>query len=505
MAETILQPNQPPLELRDLGFVITATNMVAHVTTFPGSASGTRSGGPGLNPKILEAADVFEMGTVMLQDQNPQRDLDKSVSLYVPAGSSEEGRLLLYFDEMGGVTFHLPQEEQRPPAGVRAVGRMVRFDVTIRKPVQQSGAPAPVRGIGGIVAQKLLKVFGWKVAGAAARRFGPPLIRRWETKYRPTRVLGKEDLFVADAAPLATPIPPAERSLLFIHGTFSRIASAFNGIHSDREFLAKLDARYGEQIYGFDHATLATGVATNVMQLYEQLGPGIHNFDIICHSRGGLVARALRDLTEHQLKQCFLLDARRGQYEGELKEWGMKWQIPDGVHVKVERILFAGTPNNGTVLAQPTHLKKYLDILMTATNILPDVADIAVDGLLMTAKLLISDVLPVLPGLDDQKPESNLLKLLKPAPIAKDAAIQANYTPPPGLQAIMRATDAVADFVFGDEENDLVVPTIGVSQWPNGVFGDDRRLPFSADIGAHHCNLFLQDRTRQHLLTWLHS
>lgn len=504
MAQTQLRSDNQAVLLQELSFVIVSSTLDAEITIFPGTAPGMRSGGVGLTPAVLQSADVREMGTVVLEDHRPEREQEKSVTLYVPGGYQEDGRLLLYFDEDGGVSFHLPHLERQPSAVIRAGGEQpLRFDVPIRKPVAKPADAARVRGVGGMIAKKVLKIIGWKVLGAAARQIGPALVRCWEDKYRPMRVLDRESLFVPDGRPSIERIPTATKSLLFIHGTFSRVAQAFSGIPDDAEFMSALDDRYGKHVYGFDHATLATGVATNVMQLYDQLSPGDHNFDIICHSRGGLVARALRDMNEAQLKDRFLADTTRGHYDGKFIEWGQRWRIPDGVQVNVNRIVFGGTPNNGTVLAQPTHLKKYLETLMTATNLLPEVVDVTVDSILATAKLLISDIMPILPGLDDQQPQSSLIPLLQGIPRETDAAIQADYEPPPGLQAIMRLADTGMDLVFGNEMNDLVVPTDGVSKWAGVTVLADRLVSFDKSKGVFHSSLFRQGDTRNHLLDWL--
>ncbi len=504
MTQIRLRSDGQPVQLAELGFVLVSDSLDADISTFPGAAPGTRSGGPGLSPAVLQSADVREMGTVILQDQRPEREQEKRIALYAPGGYQEDGRLLLYFDEEGGVSFHSPQLERSPPSGMRAGGEQtLRFDVPIRRPGARTIDAAPVRGVGGMIAKKVFKVIGWKVLGMAARLVGPPLVRYWENKYRPLRVLDRETLFLAGLKSSLEHIPSADKSLLFIHGTFSRVAAAFSGIPEDDQFMSTLHGRYGEHIYGFDHATLATGVATNIMQLYDKLSPGIHNFDIICHSRGGLVARALRDMDETQLKQRFLYDAERGQYGTELEEWGKQWRLPDGVQVNVNRIIFGGAPNNGTVLAQPTHLKTYLETMMTATNLLPEVVDVTVDAVLATAKLLISDVMPQLPGLDDQQPESSLLPLLQDIPGDADAAIQADYEPPEGLRSIMRLADTGMDFVFGDMKNDLVVPTDGVSEWSGGDFPSLRLLAFDKEKGVFHSHLFRQSETRVQLLHWL--
>lgn len=444
------------------------------------------------------------MGTVVVQDHRSEREEGRSVTLYVPGCHEEDGRLLLYFDEDGGVSFHLPQCEPQPPACIRTgADQILRFDVPMRKPLSKPPGAASVRGVGGMIAKKVLKVIGWKVLGMAAR-FGPPLSSRvWEDNYRPMRVLDRGSMFISERHPSIQRIPAARKSLLFIHGTFSRVAKAFSGIPGDLTFMSALQARYGEHMYGFDHATLATGVATNVMQLYDNLAPGEHHLDIICHSRGGLVARALRDLTETQLKDRFEIDAERGQYGSDLMDWGRCWRIPEGVKIDVNRIIFAGTPNKGTVLAQPTHLKKYLEVLMTATNLLPDIVDVSVDAILATAKVLISEVMPTLPGLDDQQVDGSLIPLLQEGPRETDAAIQADYEPPPGLQPLMCVANASMDFVFGELKNDLVVPTNGVSEWSGGCCPGSSTLAFDRRNAVFHFSLFRQAETRSRVLDWL--
>lgn len=485
-----------PLEIHQLGFVLVSTNLVAEVETFPGTVTGMHSYGQGLSKDIRGSANVFELGTVALRDKGEGRGRDQQVTMYAPAGTESDGQLLLYVDENGAITFHKPQVEA-VHQDTRQSDRMVRYDIPIRQPLCSLDQKAASQSTMGQIGTKVLKLIGWKVIGKAVREVGPPLVRRWESKHRPMRVLSRQQLSDWQALDPEALIPASERSLLFIHGAFSSVASAFASLGENQSFLKAIHARYAEHIYGFDHATLASGVTTNVMQLYHKLDAGTHNFDIICHSRGGLVARAFRDLKEAQLRQRFGYDAERGQYEDDLKAWGKKWRIPDKVEVKVNRILFVATPNNGTVLAQPLHLNKYLDVLMSATNMLPDVADITVDALLVVAKLLLNDMMPVLPGLDDVQPKSSLFDLLSKKPRLLDAAIQADYDPQPGLKAII---DGVFQHVVFGKQNDLVVPTQGVSHWSGGVINDC--LPFAGQR-VHHCNIFKSEKTLKRLLKWL--
>lgn len=498
----ILPPDGTPLELSEMGIVLLAQNLQAEVELLPPADSGMRGPATVLDPAILRDADVSELASLALNDQFPGQGQAQQVTMFAPALPPQRGQLLLYTDENGGMSFHPPQPAG-DGGGMRAGASLVRYDIPIRPPIGGDEV-AKERGLVGYAGKKLLQVIGWEVAELAARKAGPPLVRAWESRFRPLRLLGWPDLFQTDAAPLEAEekIPAGERALLFIHGTFSRVATGFAGLAADAPFLAALATRYGNHIYGFDHPTVASGVATNVMQLYDRLGPGMHTVDIVCHSRGGLVARALRDLGPDQLKARFGIDAEIGEYGDELRKWGQKWTPPEDVTVRVERIFFAGTPNNGTILAQPTHLNPYLDILMTATNLLPDFVDIGADAILSTAKLLLNETMPKLPGLNDQRPGSGLLQQLRPQPAARDAAVSANYEPPPGLQAVMRAANLSADLLFNLAANDLVVPTNGVTEWPDGIFAADRCKTFDRGDAVHHCNLFQQDDVRRRLLAW---
>jgi hypothetical protein len=94
----------------------------------------------------------------------------------------------------------------------------------------------------------------------------------------------------------------AKRILLFIHGTFSQsrsllqdgLARAKDGAKLvGEDFLAAAEKAY-DLVLTFDHPTLSVGPALNAMDLAHALRPlNPSQIDIICHGRGGLVARWL--------------------------------------------------------------------------------------------------------------------------------------------------------------------------------------------------------------------
>ena len=83
----------------------------------------------------------------------------------------------------------------------------------------------------------------------------------------------------------------AGRALLFVHGTFSS-CDAFHDLPP--AVMEELSARYGGRLFAFDHPTLSDDPAANAEYLLAQLPAGTSlTVDIVCHSRGGLVAREI--------------------------------------------------------------------------------------------------------------------------------------------------------------------------------------------------------------------
>ncbi|MCP4143156.1 MAG: hypothetical protein GY755_23190 [Chloroflexi bacterium] len=482
------------------GFVLDAKNLEGYAEAFSSPQPGDRAAGDGLPQDVVHNVELKELGTMEVEDIDPLSDEPKTIDIYAKTELLEEENMVLYTDEDGIVSLHFPEALDSSPDNIDLDGAITQFSVELRKPTE--AAPSGDRGTFGVIGKKILKVVGWKGVGKAMGRYGPKLIRAWEKKYRPMRIVEWDDVFFSDDSPDFDGLIPAskenEKTLLFVHGTASRLSAAFHGLDNNLEFKKAIEEQYSGRILGYDHPTLATGIATNIMQFYEKLAPGKHVFDIICHSRGGPVSRSLRELSEDQLKAGFLRDAERGNYEERLVEWGKQWHIPDGVKVVVDRIIFAGSTNNGTTLAKKGHLKKYVELMLTLANLLPDGVDITVDILLTVAKTLVGDMLPVMPGLDDQSPESKMLSELKQAPSLYDAGLVANFEPGKTLQAI---ADEILDKIFLNVENDIVVPAKSVSEWQYGnAIKDDMLLYFGKERGAWHSSLFSQEESSGFIL-----
>ncbi len=102
-----------------------------------------------------------------------------------------------------------------------------------------------------------------------------------------------------DPAPLPLPADRAARILLFVHGTFSSTIGGYGGLAATpwgEEFMRAARANY-DAVIGFDHPTLSDDPLENASDLLARLQKigWAHppRFDVIAHSRGGLVVRSL--------------------------------------------------------------------------------------------------------------------------------------------------------------------------------------------------------------------
>jgi hypothetical protein len=295
----------------------------------------------------------------------------------------------------------------------------------------------------------------------------------------------------------AAPQPDqTDRVLLFIHGTFSQTATPV--ADWSRSFLAWAGRRY-RAVLGFDHWTLSLTPEENAALLWDLLDPALragHRLDIITHSRGGLVARAFVELLGH----------------GEA----------------VRRVIFVGTPNAGTNLANPRRWGAAADVLV---NLAPLGAPFAkLSGLL--ARLLIAKAESRIPGLQAQNPDAagagdflgRVQGVGRPPHGVTYSAVAANFEPEAGefdpRRLLAQVGDAGLDAFYG-HPNDLVVDTgsvWAVDAHPDYTLGTaNPRVPqvllFNPEgkgvgqvvrrRGVHHNNLFTMPETLAFLQTEL--
>jgi pimeloyl-ACP methyl ester carboxylesterase len=407
---------------------------------------------------------------------------EDALEVTVPDAGEDWGQFLLAADESGVITWNFPVDAQNRLDVTR--GGATRTYVVRRFVAPTEGVPE-TRGLLGAAGKKILKVLAFRLLDPIGERVGDYFVSRWEKKKRPYRF--RSFLPESYSSPDVPDLGPDDwarlssgRALLMVHGTNSRTHVAFSAL--PLETVRTLHERYQGRVFAFDHLTLSEDPRQNVQWFFENVPDGTRlDVDVVCHSRGGLVARTLAERESE-----FSLGSR---------------------DLAIQKVVFVAVPNAGTILADAKYMSDFLDTYTNLLNFLPDngVTE-AFEGLVTVAKQLAVGTLKGLDGLQSMRPGGPFLEALNRGD--RDAkryfALTSHYEPTvPGWKAW--ATDRLLDKIF-QAENDLVVPTLGVyDKNGSGFFPiEDRdRITFGEGDGIAHTRFFGEPRVRERILGWL--
>jgi hypothetical protein len=191
-----------------------------------------------------------------------------------------------------------------------------------------------------------------------------------------------KDTLAAGLLAAATPVSP-ERSLLLIHGTFSNAAAAFRPLAAST-FFERVARTYGDRVFAFDHFTISRTPEQNARMIVDSLPQQVTTFDVVTHSRGGLV---LRNLVERS------------------KRLG-----PPSSRFKLGRAVLVASPNEGTPLATPQRWDDTVGWFANLLEMFPDNpfttgASFVANGLVWLANHASGD----LPGLHSMDGDGELI------------------------------------------------------------------------------------------------
>lgn len=511
MADFQLDGTGAPIEL-GLGVRLIAPGLVGQGRTHDARTPGMRDGTPGKETAALDdalaAAEMSETMSVELDATEvpvagPAPTLrspggDDALMLEVPDTGPAWEHVVLEIDEGGAMRWHLPLTDDNRVAlpATRGAGAVKRFRIPRSVAPTPTAEQAQTRGLVGLVGKKLLKVLVYPVTDVLVGGAVDLFAGRWEAKNRPygLRLMTPDNYATPGASPLTSDDwqrLASGRALLMVHGTFSTAHGAFSGLA--RQDMEELNAQYGGRVFAFDHHTLSHDPRANAKELAARIPTDATlDVDIVCHSRGGLLAR---ELTERA------------------SSYGL---TPD--RFQVGRVVFVGAANAGTLLAEPDHMVHMIDRLTTVTNLLPTGAvSELLDALITVIKVIGHGGLKSLDGLAAMCPGGDYLKALAGAAKSSAAyyAITADFdaaarpeTMP--LKALVkdRLKDAVMDRIFEKVANDLVVPTDGVFTVDGSPsFPIDRvyRLELPGSAGVVHTSYFTSPDARRKLKEWLRT
>jgi hypothetical protein len=299
------------------------------------------------------------------------------------------------------------------------------------------------------------------------------------------------------------------RVLLLVHGTFDSTVGAFGGLaatESGRSFLTRALDDY-DAVVGFDHKTLSVDPLVNAKELAALVTPFRGRqvtFDVVCHSRGGLMARSFVEAVLPGL-------AWRGQ---------------------VDRAVFVAATNAGTHFADAGRWADLADLYtnLVAANAraiaaLPGGAPIAVAvvgavrgvGALVRWLASYATDPDSVPGIAAMVPDGpfvtdlNLAQRGQPRSgtpwfvVSSDFAVSVEDHPPEIPAAVVaRLVDGVVDHVFAGR-NDLVVDVESMSAIDLAHGGGFVRgaLALPANSRVYHTNYFIQESVCAALESWL--
>ncbi len=272
-----------------------------------------------------------------------------------------------------------------------------------------------------------------------------------------------------------------KRALLFIHGTASSLAGGYADVNT--KILQALKKEYSI-ILGYDHLTLSKTPEDNAKELRKKLEKsglvdrGV-KFDVVTHSRGGLVLRSLVELTTGGFKN-------------------------------VDKVIMVACPAGGTNLANPEKWDSVANMINLLTNIFAFTGGVPlkvffglVGGLVKFAASRIKNP-DAIPGIWAMNPNSSFISVLnkkgksiKSGPVTYNT-IGSNFEPSGILKGGIKddIADGIADVFFG-YRNDLVVDTDNmVVNWPKGIKSEkESDFLYPSDEHVYHLNYFEQAET----------
>jgi hypothetical protein len=459
--------------------------------------------------RALAEAGIYEQETIHLEalPEATLRSGSEEDTLVlrpsIPPGDTDQ-RVVLYEDDSGGLSWHfsedsrLTQEERNllESRGMLRDAETPTFIIPARTSAARdtltSGPPqGALRGFITKIGRKVLKVLIVPIAAKVLDKPVELLAGAIEARVRQNRVWqltpdnyakGPEGDF-GDWKSL-----DGKPTLLVVHGIFSSVEGMLSKL--PRAAMERWVNHYEGRTIAFNHLSVTLSPEENArffLETAKRAAPDAKfQFDIVCHSRGGIVSRTM---------------AERGR------------TVFADTNSAFRKVYFAASPNKGSALGDPDHMLEMIDVF---TNLLTQFPDghvlYAIETILGVVKLMAYTAGVALPGmasmstLDDGYIAKVLNQASEKSP-AKYAAAGSDYVPRTGVSngffTGQFATD-VMDRIFVENghavANDLVVPKDGVFAG-NGhpSFPIFNPLVYGGDDAVWHGGFFSEPRTIRHI------
>lgn len=421
----------------------------------------------------------------------------------IPAGDTNR-RVVLYVDDSGGLSWHFAENSRLTPEQrqVREERGLLRDEgvATFRIPARTtaaresltSGPPrGALRGPVTKIGRKILKVLVLPLASKVLENPIDLLVGAVESRIRHNRVWrltpdnygnGSNSDFTDWAALDGKP------TLLVVHGIFSSVEDMLSKL--PRSVMERWAELYEGRVIGFNHLSVTLSPEDNARFFLETakraFPSGRLQFDVLCHSRGGIVSRTLAERGHDLFSEC---------------------------NSEFRKVYFVASPNKGSALGDPQHVLEMIDVFTNLVTEFPDSHTMfTIETILGVVKLLAYTAGVALPGMAAMATSKDgyiarvLNQSSKKSP-ARYAAAAASYAPRPGVDNGFftdRFATYIMDQIFADKghavANDLVVPKDGVfAENGHPSFPIFDALIYSDHDAVWHGGFFSELRTIQHI------
>lgn len=485
-----LDPTGAPVTL-PRGLTIRTPGLAGRAQVFGPSTDESRASvlGTGILAPSMRNNELRPLARVEIQEPREQvgaqrgrgADNESELELRVPDPGVGWAQVLLYQAEDGTLSWHFVAVPVQRPGQSRSTAPLSVFRIpraVLPPPAEEASVQ---RGPVGAFGTKVLELFAFRLLRTAAGWAGERFAEKIEERHRPHRLrtFTPDDYTAAPETALRREQLTwfgEGRCLLLVHGTFSTAHGSFGRLPA--RTVRELFSAYGGRVLALDHPTVSRTPVQNVHWLTDRLRESgtTLEVDLLCHSRGGLVGRTA----------C---------------------ERPDLVGaedvLRIGSMVLVGTPNAGTALADVPRLEQLVNRFMLMLRLIPDagVTDL-LDVVLAVVKHIAAGIVTGLDGLMAMNPQGEFLTGILPATGVQETryyAAAADYDTPPGSRLARMVGDGVADFVFGGENNDLVVPTTGALAL--SAPGDS--VSFDATHAVNHFGYFDQPQLTDRLGQWL--
>lgn len=325
-----------------------------------------------------------------------------------------------------------------------------------------------------------IKQAALRVSGRMTQRMAETI----EAHNKPEALLSLRHGWRQPATPAELAASRGRKVLLFVHGVFSSIEGAFADLAADGT-MQQLLARYDNQVFGYDHWTIAKTPQQNALDLLSHLPADAGwEVDIVCHSRGGLVVRSLLSTAPHAADA--VLAAVAGRRAGRI--------------AKVGKVFFVAAANQGSPLASAEEIQHFLNVAAMLASFSGGMALDLVIGLARMAVSLGFD----LPSVEALASGSALIGHLGGADsLLTSASIYYARADFDFGHSLLEKAGTLINHMLLQVDNDVVVPYDGVLL-PEAQVAEASMLSFGTpqqkQSDVWHTEFFKQPTLRQFLV-----